>query len=397
MDKLTINRIRNHTIEEIQEEYIKLIHEYQRKYFNQIIDVIQSEIRGIRESKMEEWIQEYLINDIRSKGHHQIDKITAHIEPSLDRIANSINNGQNVNREFKQYLEELVNVTRRINTEWLETLSSEFIKQIKIKIENYYDVFYGIDNNRFYRSLDEIEYNLKSTIKRINNQFEEEYKNIYKVAFKTQMNKIKNSIDSAEKQQESISQEHLNQASKMLMYNNYRLIQQDGKLYAKHNETEEVIELIYDKNNHMLLTKDQNMGIRITDKGTVSVNKKADSILIYTGFGLEVSNLKGSNIIKVTPGFIGYQFYQNNQEVTDLKAIEEITSIIKSKSPGYYIELIKDPEFKEVLEKIALEKMKGTKEYDEYTEIMQAIDGIRPISKDNTSSYEVTPRGKTSR
>lgn len=396
MDRLTINRIRNHTIEEIQEEYIKLIHEYQRKYFNQIIDTIQSEIRGIRESKMEEWIQEYLINDIRSRGHHQIDKITAHIEPSLDRIANSINNGQNVNREFKQYLEELVNITRRINTEWLETLSSEFIKQIKIKIENYYDVFYGIDNNRFYRSLDEIGYNLKSTIKRINNQFEEEYKNIYKVAFKNQMNKIKNSIDAAEKQQENISQEHLNRASKMLMYNNYKLVQQDGKLYAKHNETEETIELIYDKNNHMLLTKDQNIGIRITDKGTVSVNKKADSILIYTGFGLEISNLKCSNVVKVIPSFIGYQFFQNSQEITDTKSLEEITSIIKSKSPGYYMELIKDPEFREVLEKIELDKAKGTKEHDEYMKIMQLLDETPVVSQDNIINEEER-KGRTSK
>lgn len=345
-------RIQNNTAEEISEEYRNLLFEYQKKYFNQIISIVQQQIRGIPEYRMEEWIIDYLISDIKSEGNKEIRRMHAKLESEFETMTRNIQQNKSLSMSQEQYSESLNSIVRRSDHDWLFDISSEFIKQFKRKIENYYDVFHGISEYNFQRALDNMEIELKVILRKVNQQFIEEYQQILKKTINNNIQKINKNLENISIEEEKISEEYINSLNKILGYNDYELINENGKLYAKSNETGNVVELIYDSFNQVIKAKDGSVGIQIKDDKMISIDKTSNTTMIVEPLSLELSNLKRQFKINVKHGLIGYDFCYGDKKVTDLGEIAAIIDSIKSKTPKYYEELLSNKEFQELITKL---------------------------------------------
>jgi len=345
--------VQEKTIEQITEEYRYLLMEYRKKYFYQIIDAIQSHLRGIPEHRLEEWIEDYLISDMKSTGFHQINKMQSSLETEFDSMYRSINPNTNINLTIELYSESLNQIARRSNLEWLEDISKEFIKQITRKIEYYNISFLGIDDRALEKIMENIEYELRGTLRKINNQFQDEYQDILRKAMKNNSEEINNKIQTISTKNNEIPKEYISRLERILGYNGYKLIQDNEKLYVQDKETKNTIELIYDSRYNVVKTADDSLGIHIKDNQLGIVDQNKNTIIVTKPLEYEMSNIQGQFRIKVTQGFIGYDFYYGGKLVTDLGEISAIIDSIKSKAPGYYEELLKDKDFQEILTKLA--------------------------------------------
>lgn len=348
-------RIQNQTIEQISEEYRDLLISYQRKKFNQINEIVTYEIRGVPETRIEEWIDDYLIGDIKSFGNRNIDRLSMSIDDNFQALLRNIKFNQETEKSFKQYLEDLKNIVKKENLTDLNGISDIFRKKFLRKIENYYEAFYGISDRNFNRTKENIDKNLKIYLRKLNQQFIEEYQEIVKKSIIKNAKKTKENIDELQQQdklqqQEKLSEEQIVRISKIVEYNNYELIRENDKLYIYNPETKEPTELLYDKQNEIFYTKDRKIGIKITDKYIFSIDIKKNTTILDDGISLEIASIDRKNIVKISQGIVGYDFYINNKQVLTTQEILSVIEIIKQTSPVYYNKLLKSQEFIEIIE-----------------------------------------------
>lgn len=339
-------RIQKHTAYEIEDEYENLLMEYRRKYMYRITDIIQQQIRGIPDYRIEEWVEEYLISEIRSSGRRQNNRIVSDLEDNFETLIN--NSTQNLDMHYSRYTENLNEIIRSSRKNSLEDISLDFINIASRRIEQYYDCFYGLVDRNFERALENIKYELRPIIKRLNEQFQEEYQTMIRVTLKNNQNKMDNWIIEAKEKDEPIPEEYIAQAAKMLEYNDFELLREENKLYARDKKTKKVHELKYDKQYKQFNTE-SSIGMQIIDGSMVSVNIDEDLLLVDNQISLEISDVPRMDIIKVSQGLDGYDFYFNNQKITDKEEIVKLIQAIQKKCPGYYNKQLQDPEFAQLI------------------------------------------------
>lgn len=344
--------IQERTTEEITEEYRILITEYRKKYFYQIIETIQSYLRGIPEYRIEEWIEEYLISEMKSEGYRQFNKMHDSLETEFDSMYRSFSSNRNIPRNIELYEESLNAIVRRTTPEWLEDLSKEFIQQITRKIEYYNMSFLGIDDRTLYRNIENISFELKGTLRRINNQFQEEYAQIIKSEINKNTREIENNMHSIKINNQEIPQEYISNIQRILNYQGYRLIKHNDKTYIQDKTTQEMFEVTYDSNYNVIKTTNGNLGIKIQGDSTTIVDINKNNMISRDMINFEMSNSKRQFRIKITQGFVGYEFEYGNKKITDLAQISAIIDSVKTKVPSYYEELLKDKDFQELSSKL---------------------------------------------
>lgn len=344
--------IQERTTEEITEEYRILITEYRKKYFYQIIETIQSYLRGIPEYRIEEWIEEYLISEMKSEGYRQFNKMHDSLETEFDSMYRSFSSNRNIPRNIELYEESLNAIVRRTTPEWLEDLSTEFIQQITRKIEYYNMSFLGIDDRTLYRNIENISFELKGTLRRINNQFQEEYAQMIKSEIKKNTREIENNMHSIKINNQEIPQEYISNIQRILNYQGYRLIKHNDKTYIQDKTTQEMFEVTYDSNYNVIKTTNGNLGIKIQGDSTTIVDINKNNMMSRDMINFEMSNSKRQFRIKITQGFVGYEFEYGNKKITDLAQISAIIDSIKTKVPSYYEELLKDKDFQQLSSKL---------------------------------------------
>lgn len=379
-------RIGRNTIEGIREEYISLVNYYRRVFNTYVIDAINGQIRGISESKVEDWIEDYFISEIKSEGLRQINRLESELENNFNSMSRSINS--NASRNIELYQESLNKIAKRDNSDWIYSIVNEFIKEICKKIEYYYDAFYGISNQNFYRNLDNIKSELKQKLNRATSQFLEEYRQILKQEFRKHNEKIEEQYEEYKNNNQTISEEYINKASTMLGYNGYELIRTGNKLYARNKKTQKVVELVYEKNSQTLVAKDNQMAIQVKEQYMFILDKMTDTAMIERGITFEISDIDRKNITKIVQGKTYIRFYQNDKEITELQELSTIIKNIESKYPGYYQQLCQNINFLKLTEKIILEDAKGTPEYEEAMKVLAELDSLEQQFLPSTTSLE---------
>ena len=239
--------IHQQSIKNIREEYDNLLKNYSSKVINQIVDLVYEEMRGIPEYKIEYWINEYLMSDIKGLGNSQISKV----QEILDTLLNSLilKSHQNKDSQFNLdvYTQNVNMMMQELSGEWILEISDSFVKQFRRKIENYYDVFSGISDYRFERALENIELELKSILVKTNRVFCSDYHEIFRLQFKQNVQKIGNCITGDNLEEVKVSQKDVDIESlkKILDYNNYELIDKNGKLCGPIDEKKQAENNLY--------------------------------------------------------------------------------------------------------------------------------------------------------
>lgn len=344
--------IQEYTTENIKEEYRTLLTEYRKKYFYQIIDTIQSHLRGISEYHIEEWIEEFLISNMKSEGYRQFNKMHASLETEFDSMYRSINANTNIERTIEEYQESLNYITRRTNLDWLEDLSKEFIQELKRKIEYYSISFLGLDDRMLERTIQNMASELNGTIRRVNHQFEEEYQQIMKNAIKKNCEDIASKMQSINLKNNKIPKEYFGHLEQILNYNGYQLLEENEELYIQDKTTQKIHAVTFDSRNNVIKNADETFGIQITGDRLTLLDIPKNTVISRDSISFEMSNLKREFRINITQGFIGYEFEYGGKKVTNLTEISAIIDSIKTKVPSYYEELLKEKDFQELMVKI---------------------------------------------
>lgn len=344
--------INEHTVEDLTEEYQKLLDSYRQKYINQIIEVVQEYLRGIPESYLEQWIEENLISNAKSTGTRQIAKIYESLAPEFDALLRHIQTNANTDQNIKEYKDGLNYIMRRQGLGWLEDLRMEFIRTLQRKIDNYNFAFMGIDDRRLENALDNISSELKSAIRRLDNRFEEEYQELMARVMKNNATKIYDNLQQLNNQKQEIPKHYFALVNRALEYNGYQLIEENEKLYIKEKQSNQVVELVYDSQTDIFKAYDNSLGIKIQGDLVLLVDRNKNTRMITDSMMLETANLKGDFKIKISRSFTGFEFEYGGQKITNLTEISAIVHAVKSKLPGYYEELLQNKDFQELISQL---------------------------------------------
>lgn len=386
-------RINQNAIEEIREEYRSLLNEYRRQYIHQITYIVDCHIRGISDSKMEDWIEDYLISEMRTLGNHQIRQIESHIDSSFYALSSQ---NTNIARKFQEYQEELQMLLRRNNSHLLEDINQNFIRLFTRKIEHYFDAFYGISNQNFYHNLEKIQEELKRSLSKKSAEFFEEYQNIIKITIKNSINKMNDKIEEISERNHDIPEEYINSAVKILGYSSYELVRENEKLYAKNNLNQLVIELKYNPEENIIISTDKSMAIQVRDDYRMLFDKNTDTAMVDYGLNFEISSANRKDIIKIVEGLGTISFYKNNQEITELKEIGTILQTLEAKAPGYYDKLCRDSDFRKMFAQVTLEQTQNNPEYEDLNNALVALDPSLDKSKSSQpDSLETIEPGRS--
>ena len=340
-------QIQNHTAYEIEDEYQSLLIEYRRKYMHRIIDIIQEQIRGIPEHRIEEWIEEYLIGELKMTGARQNNQIASSLYTNFETMIR--NSNQSLDMRYSKYIENLNEIGRKSHNDSIEDITQDFINIVIRRIEQYYDCFYGISDRNFENALENIKYELRPNIRRVSEEFQEEYQSMIKVALKNNQNKMEGWVLESKEKNTSIPEECLEQAERMLEYHDFELLRKENGLYIRNKDNNQVYEFTYNP-EFKLFNSQSGLGIQIINGSMVGLNIDKDLVLVDNQTSLEISDMDRLAIIKVCPSQRGYDFYLDNKKIVDQEKINKIIQFIKIKCPGYYNKLLKDPDFAQLIQ-----------------------------------------------
>lgn len=360
MDELKrrLNQIQNNTTELIKDEYKSLLKHYYSRFSTRIKDTIQEEIIGISEYKLDDWIEEMLIDEIRIAGINKINKIHDVLEENALAVERELELGKNADNLLEAYEEIVSRIARRDDSEWLDEIINDFRRQITKKLLYYCDPFNGISQHNIESKIDNISYELRSRLRKLASDFIEEYKQMLKIELNKNIKQVRKIIDELYVEK-TLTEEELEEFTQKLDYSGYKLIQEDNKLYAENIKTGKIVELKYNKRHKTLSSVDNSLGFQITKQQYQSVDMNTKRVVIVNDTSVITCDTNKKFQTAIVQKIEGYEFYYGYKKVTSMDEISIVIEKIKEQCPQYYNKLLDDPIFKEIVDK--------TKIYEEET------------------------------
>lgn len=345
--------IQNNTSEEIEERYNYLVKKYFNIFINQVTNIIQSEMLGVPDYRIAEWVEHYLISELKINGRKQ----SAKINDMLIELYNSMNAKTNLNTNTsfltKQYQENLSEFTRRINSDWLIEIINELKREILRKLEYYYDPFNGVlesTNKNFYSSLENISYGLNSKLTRQAENFTEEYKEILRIEFNKNITKIVQNLE---------NKKHADLLKKYMPFTqlfNYKFEQFNDIILAIKKNEDKIQELRYNQENQYLSNSDESLVFMTHDNIYLLLNKENDSIIAVSPKIVQISDINDNQKLELKRTEKEYIFSNNSIPISNENEIAKIISIVKNEIPGYYNILMSDTKFQDIEKKLEIEE-----------------------------------------
>lgn len=354
--KISGRKIQARTIEEIEVEYNYLLRQYENKIISIIVDIIYEQKRAfpcsIPESKIEEWVDEYLIVELRSKGRRKFEEIYYRLIESFSYIEKNIENYPSKEKLFEKYEESIEIVRTSIKNSWIEDYFEEFIRNFVRKTEYYFDAFMGINDARFYDNITELKSSIKHKLSTKLKMFCAEYNAMIKNAFENNKKQMNIKIESIDFQQNE--EKKFEKYKRIMLVNNFELIQEKGITYSINKTTGQKYELELDKQKNVLNLKNSMISFIIDSPRELYSNKEENKIVCLAGMSILVANSLTPNGYKIEMGTQEYEFYQGNTKCTSPEQIAIIISKLQKDVPIYFQAISKNAYFRKSLEKLNL-------------------------------------------
>lgn len=363
--------IQNNTIENIQSEYNSLIRRYQNIFLSVINDIIHEQLRAfpcsIPTSKIEEWLEDYLISELKYQGRNKFnrlsDKLFENLEETLDETKRNTDSTI-IKDNYQARLDEIIQKERE---DWLYEIVVYFPNELAKRVTFYFEAFHGISDRNFEDNIYELITATKGQLLRKTELLADEYKNIMIDA----SNKNKKEMNKQFSSLRHINRINYERFNEIMAINNYELLESSGIKYAVNMSTGEKYEVELDGN--ILKLKGIPACFLVDDQKALYYNKNEEKTVCLKDLSLIVTNDKGENGYSISQGFSDYTFSQNNKPCNNPDEILSIINRLKEDVPnGYYI-LSQDTYF----QKIINSNSKGNQLSEEIPKV-EEISGITP-------------------
>lgn len=349
-------------LEVIKDKYISLVNELSKEYKNKIINIVEEKISSMPREKIEQIVEEYLLNDLKTTGLRHINQKAAEYEYALENLSKMNNSSQNIQSSLNIFESDMDVLINKDKLNLLDNVNNEFRKTINNKIRNYYDVFYGINDYRFDRALDDINYDLKSELNRLGIKLEEQYKEIVKQTMKNVAIQVKTNYNN----KSSLKEEEIILFEQIANYNGYHLKEENNNYYAVNDKEKHKLNLTDQNGQSVLVTDKRDLAFKLGDNFIVSANKVKDMMIVIQPNKFYMCKMNRENSIIIDNDIEGLKIYYNNEEITEEKKQLEVLEEIKNKCPAYYEEILNNSKFntlkEEMNRKEDIEELKEMKE-----------------------------------
>ena len=346
-----LNKIQNKTLYNIEDEYKYLINQYRKKVMSRLENCVEETFLGIPDYKIEEWLEEFFIEEFKTIEKRSFEKL----EDLMNEYKNIISRGMEEGREFErliyEYSEEIKDNLKKHNLDNIEGLIGIFSRQFGNKLTYYLELFKGISGCNIDSKIDDLKYSIKNRMNFIMNEYYEEYNFMIFNQLNKHITEIKETFHEIKKE-ESIPEEILNEFLEKMIYNDYKLIVSNNKMYIRDLKTLELLELNYKKeNDHRfeLATKEKDISFNLINGDYIYFNKNKKNIISINDSSFESSNLGMKYNIKITKTPKGYEFKYQEKLIEDITQIEVIISKIREICPKYYVELMQNAEIVQII------------------------------------------------
>lgn len=349
-------------IEVIKDKYISLVNELSKEYKNKIINIVEEKISSMPREKIEQIVEEYLLNDLKTTGLRHINQKAAEYEYALENLSKMNDSSQNIQSSLNIFESDMDMLINKDKLNLLDNVNNEFRKTINNKIRNYYDVFYGINDYRFDMALEDINDNLKSELNRLGIKLEEQYKETVKQTMKNVAIQVKANYNN----KSSLKAEQIILFEQIANYNGYHIKEENGKYYAINDKEKQQLNLEEQNGQSVLVTDKRDLAFKLGDNFIVSANKVKDMMIVIQPNKFYMCKMNRENSIIIDNDIEGLKIYYNNEEITEEKKQLEVLEEIKNKCPAYYEEILNNSKFnmlkEEINRKEDIEELKEMKE-----------------------------------
>ncbi|MBQ9854118.1 MAG: hypothetical protein IJO57_03695 [Bacilli bacterium] len=263
-------------IEVIKDKYISLVNELSKEYKNKIINIVEEKISSMPREKIEQIVEEYLLNDLKTTGLRHINQKAAEYEYALENLSKMNDSSQNIQSSLNIFESDMDMLINKDKLNLLDNVNNEFRKTINNKIRNYYDVFYGINDYRFDMALEDINDNLKSELNRLGIKLEEQYKETVKQTMKNVAIQVKANYNN----KSSLKAEQIILFEQIANYNGYHIKEENGKYYAINDKEKQQLNLEEQNGQSVLVTDKRDLAFKLGDNFIVSANKVKDMMIV---------------------------------------------------------------------------------------------------------------------
>jgi len=382
------------TTDDLYTEYEKMIKNHKKYLYENIENIIQSNIRGIKRSDIELVIDDYFLTDIKMTGRETITKINEELEIAITEITDMPDNLDS-SELLKKYTDKFTLVSRKNKIISIPDIIPQFTKELKKKLELHYIPFEGISDKSINQAIDLTTDKVTTFLKEYQKIFENDYDYIFD-NFKNQnqkyITKILEKIPSIkEKNQE------LDTYRTILDLGNYNLIEENNILSAIDRESNERVELKFE--NNMLISTDGSIRCNVDNENErlgFYNGKTKTTILVHNGLislippynkkeEKQIISFKKTSKINGNKKDRYYQLYHNLKPVSDLQEIEKLLLQFKIHTKGIYEKFLTDPDFHKLLKQIESNKQEknNTEEETKNQEKIQEIEN-KQVNSNNT-------------
>lgn len=346
-----LNKIQNKTLYNIEDEYKDLINQYRKKVISRLESCVEETFLGIPDYKIEEWLEEFFIEEFKTIEKRSFEKL----EDLMNEYKNIISRGMEEGREFErliyEYSEEIKDNLKKHNLDNIEGLIGIFSRQFGNKLTYYLELFKGISGCNIDSKIDDLKYSIKNRMNFIMNEYYEEYNFMIFNQLNKHITEIKETFHEIKKE-ESIPEEILNEFSEKMLYNDYKLIVSNNKIYIRDQKTLELIELNFKKesdNKYELYTKEKDIIFYLNNGEYSCINKNKNNILSVNNQSYESATTDMQYNINIIKTSNGYEFKYQGKIIKDVLKIEVILSKIREICPKYYVELMENTEIVQII------------------------------------------------
>lgn len=337
-------------------------------------------------------VENYLIPGLREKIYSKSKELEESLSKAQNRmfqmIDNQITNKDRIISEYQEILEEFT-----ISSLWIEEavedVINEFIYEFSKVILYYFDAFIEIDETRFFENLDELKNQAKRVCMQTSEQLFEDYQKQLKATKKFNVERIQKRLEDFKliDKRTEINEVTIKRFEKIIKTAGFELVEEFGQWYVKDKKTNKQYEIELIENT--LIVKGTKIGFSATDK-PVDFNENPNKQTYYN-HETQKSITIGHNQIIIKYPKREIQIYKNNQEYvfeynkktySSLDAIAVIIEDLKKHSPFYYEELMKDPKFKEIVNK-TIQYGEDTKEI--YVDKKDGKIKVNPLTKEKVA------------
>lgn len=301
-------------------------------------------MRGIPEQKIEEWIEDYLLSNLKTFGLREINKVEYYLEDAFRKSMNKLQSNNKTEKVVELYQEQIDGIKFELNNRWLDEIVNEFQHEFPRKIMHYYAAFYGISDQRFERSLDNIVDEVRRVLNRRFENFLEEYHFIINNELKNNISTMGNKFYEFEKKNVDKDKQY-NEILNLLGMLGFNLYKVNDKYFVRNDKTGEFTSMEFDEN--LLKAKDgSRFAFMVSDNQYSYMDEKTDIMLILTDKKMEMTNMAMKDKLSMVEDIDGLKFYSNDVQLNDNDAYNKILLVLKEKVPVYYDNLLTNLEFR---------------------------------------------------